>query len=140
MLANSQPRTVLGLIVRALVFEAGNGRMTALRIILQLLDRDREEAATAVTERISGETQCDWSADGAWRIRPDTKAMEAEPDGPPNSLSQGISQGISEKVAPGIKAAEQPRPMNREQRRRLAARARQRQKEEARSREFAEAA
>jgi len=70
VLANYKPRTVLGLIVRALVLKAGRGKMTALAMIMQIIDWDSEDAGGKGS------------------------ATHAS-----NSLRQGISQGILKKVA-----------------------------------------
>jgi hypothetical protein len=161
--ANCNPRTVLGLIVRGLVLEAGKGKMTAVKMIMQFVDWDGEDAEP---QEISGEAHWDWSADRVWLTRPQAETGEPapmdnatscratlvtgsrnrprqhSPEGPENvqtnSLSEGISQGILKKVAP--EAAEQTAPPNRQRRRRLAAMMRQREKEEARLGRLARAA
>ena len=43
VLANCKPRTCLGLIVRRLVLEAGEGKMTAFKLIMQLLEEKAED-------------------------------------------------------------------------------------------------
>jgi len=140
-LANCKPRTVLGLIVRGLVLEAGNGKMTALKLVLWLLDWNCENEATEAAPGNFELINPDWSTDGVWLAQPNAAAERAETNPSPNSLGQGISEGILKKVAPERDAMEGATPLNRWQRRRLAAMRRQRKKEEeARAAHYAPAA
>jgi hypothetical protein len=91
VLANYKPRTVLGLIVRALVLEAGKRNMTAVTVMMHIIDWDDDDE--------------------------DAKGSSTHSS---NSLRQGISQGILKKVGPKLEAAEVSAPLNRQQRRRLA--------------------
>jgi len=99
-LANCKPRTVLGLIVRGLVLEAGNGKMTALKLVLWLLDWNCENEATEAAPGNFELINPDWSTDGVWLAQPNAAAERAETNPSPNSLGQGISEGILEKTAP----------------------------------------
>jgi len=54
VLANCKPRTCLGLIVRRLVLEAGERKMTAFKLIMQLLEEKAEdEGSNSLQQGIS---------------------------------------------------------------------------------------
>jgi hypothetical protein len=161
MLAHRKPRTGLGFIVRALVLEAGKGTMAAVKMILQIIDREGEDEeihsnsnrslnslSEGISEGIFEKDAPAASAPGTTAVpaalRSDNRPCGRDARGPrdaaapaeslENVQSNSLHQGISQGILKKAarEAAEPTAPPNRQQRRRLAQLRSMREKEEAR--------
>jgi len=98
MLERCNPKTGAGRYVRALVLEAGKGKMTAMKTVLSLLDWEPDEDDFEASQAISDGTRWDWSADGVWETMPEAKATEEYvaddrwPDGPQAELKRRLER------------------------------------------------
>lgn len=94
-----KPRTQLGVVVRALVQEAGRGKTTAVRQMLALLDWEEPEAeATEVQmdaeSAADTEPQWDWDESGNWNFAPRETPAESTAD------STGAREPAAQRIRP----------------------------------------
>jgi dipeptidyl aminopeptidase/acylaminoacyl peptidase len=77
VLERCKPKTGAGRYARAMVLEAGKGKMTAMKTVLSLLDWEPDENDPQTSEEMFHDTDWDWSPDGVWLTMP-----EVEPEKP----------------------------------------------------------
>ena len=112
VLDNCTPRTVLGRIVRSLVMDAGNGRSTAVKTLMRIIDshrNDPEDKGSDASAFLHAGIAWDWSENGKWLTVP-----EATPD-----ESKSAAEATPAVPRPNQAACE-TQPLSRQQRRYLA--------------------
>lgn len=107
LLAECEPKTGAGTVVRSLVLEAGQGKTPALKLMLQMLGFKESEAADSESDESYFEPEWDWNAERRWvterrreKPRPEADARKAE-----RAEAEAAQQSLREKLV-GLREAD----------------------------------